>query len=393
MFSLKEFQSLEAEFGTFTVDACCDNEGHNSHCENFCSPDDSVEDNDLSGHNVFMNSPWSKAEEFIYHYLLCKAKDPYHTSGCFVLPVWLADKLGHLLSDMRVVRNYGKGYFLFSQPHPKDPTRRKPMPGIPWPVVVYRDDPLPQSAEPQIDFLCTDQSTHEQTPLAFMAHTSTDAQPDTDVCNEHAEPPKTHTAIQADDNLIVVAKINGIPCKILIDTGATSCNVIDETFVQKHNWPLGSHVGYLNGALPGMKASSYSFSCNLKLGRQFNASSTLFQTAPLRIPRVDAVLGLPWLKANKAHIDTETCTLHLYGRQIAAFCPNIQLVSPQQFANDVKRSQQCIMLAVVSEETQQDPSPDQVEVQTEVGKVMLPNAHDNRCCNVINRYKDGGFSR
>lgn len=83
------FVEVEALTGKpFDIDACCDDEGANSHCASYCSPSSSFLKGDVSGQHVWMNVPTNRIELFIKHYLKCKARAPQTTSACVVVPCW-----------------------------------------------------------------------------------------------------------------------------------------------------------------------------------------------------------------------------------------------------------------------------------------------------------------
>ena len=88
-----EFDTLNAEF-QFTVEACCDENGLNSHHNlPYCSSKNSFMDHDATGQSVFINPPWKLAKQCIEHMHHCHAKDPKNTKAVIVLPDW------HTFSD------------------------------------------------------------------------------------------------------------------------------------------------------------------------------------------------------------------------------------------------------------------------------------------------------
>ena len=132
----------------FTLDACCNDNGNNAHCHNFCSPSNSFLDRDVSGQQVWMNPPFKHITAFIKHYLRCKSKAPTTTSACIVLPAYPGANSPNkqqpwtpYLKHMVLLRQYSAGAKLFSAPT-ADGSRR-PMPGCPFPVNIWWDPPLP----------------------------------------------------------------------------------------------------------------------------------------------------------------------------------------------------------------------------------------------------------
>ena len=69
------------------------------------------------------------------HYLQQKQKDPTHTSACFVVPKWRI--LPHpALSGMQVIKEYRKGYHLFTKGN-------KRTSGLSDQLLIYYDPPTP----------------------------------------------------------------------------------------------------------------------------------------------------------------------------------------------------------------------------------------------------------
>ena len=99
----------------FTINACCDDDGVNSHCVSYCSPPSSFLKRDVSGQHVWMNMPTSRIELFIKHNLKCKARAPQSTSACVVVPCWQGP-WRKLLTGMKLLKSYEQGSTLFTAP-------------------------------------------------------------------------------------------------------------------------------------------------------------------------------------------------------------------------------------------------------------------------------------
>ena len=127
----------------FTLDACCNDDGSNSHCKEWCSPSCPFEYSDVQGSTVWLNPPFAQARRFVMHYLQCKARSPGDTSACIMIPKWGNLALQRTLQEagMRVVREYGKGCYLFTAPAANGSGTREKLPGIPWAVQVWYDPP------------------------------------------------------------------------------------------------------------------------------------------------------------------------------------------------------------------------------------------------------------
>ncbi len=123
----------------FTLDGCCNNDGSNSHCMQFACPERSFTDMNVGGHCIWLNPPFARIEQFIRHYMACKAHRPQDTSACILVPYWPNSKFMRLLKGMQQVIEYPAGTQLFSAPTADG--QRQALPGTPWPVRVYYDPP------------------------------------------------------------------------------------------------------------------------------------------------------------------------------------------------------------------------------------------------------------
>ena len=99
----------------FDIDACCDDDGVNSHCASYCSPSSAFLKRDVSGQHVWMNVPTNRIGLFIRHYLKCKARTPQSTSACVVVPCWQGP-WRKLLTGMKLLKFYEQGSTLFTAP-------------------------------------------------------------------------------------------------------------------------------------------------------------------------------------------------------------------------------------------------------------------------------------
>ena len=137
------FQLLSSLWGPFSVDACSDPLGRNSHCEVFWSALDSCLDRNWAGLHVYCNAPFRAVGAVLSHFLTCRASAPASTSAVFVLPVWLTESWWRLLAGGVVVGLYPVGSCLFTLPDWRMASRRNPVPGrrtsqgpTPWPVLM-----------------------------------------------------------------------------------------------------------------------------------------------------------------------------------------------------------------------------------------------------------------
>ncbi len=357
MFNRKEFEQLEAEFGPFDVDCCADPNGYNAQCKYWHHVHDSVLANDLSGLNVWANPPWHMIESLLLHYRLCKAKDPHNTSGCFVLPKWAVAKVAHLLEGMQQVREYGAGYFLFSAPHPTHPWRpRHSLPGIPWPVCVFRDEP--QTAR-SVNFV------EQLTPS--LPSRGRDYGP---------------LNVQADNSFVVSGTIKGMPARILVDTGAET-NVVDMRFLRANKFSYGQQVGFVQGSFHRQPLPTFQFEGKVQFAGKVQFSSIDFEASQLNIVGVDAIIGLPWMKQNNVVLDTATSTMWFGSHPITGAPPVLKQVSAKQFQKIVKCTKVCFAISAVASDVTES---EQHKIATSVGETCVPFEHAAVVKDVIEDY-------
>ena len=141
---MTEFLEIQELCGQkFTLDGCANPQGDNALCEQFCSPDNSFLDHSVVGHHVWLNAPFSQLSDFIDHYVTQKQTSPSNTSACILVPRWKGTGSIHpALASMRLIKCFPQGYHLFNAPEQVG-SKRKRLPGIPWPVDVFYDAPTP----------------------------------------------------------------------------------------------------------------------------------------------------------------------------------------------------------------------------------------------------------
>ena len=140
-----EFQSIQQLTAKFDIDACCDDKGINALVPyQYCSPNNSFLQHDCSSQHVWINAPFDSAQDFIKHYLDCKASSPHNTSACILVPDWRRAPWQPLLKGMQVIKQYSRGTRLFEAPSPTPSGPKVLLPGIRWNVTVYYDPPKPR---------------------------------------------------------------------------------------------------------------------------------------------------------------------------------------------------------------------------------------------------------
>ena len=138
MLDRQEFLRLEEDYGPHTLDGCCDEEGLNSHVRSrFCSKKNSFLHQHLQAENVWLNPTFSKAGQFIQHYLNCKLV-AHKLRVTLVVPVWQNAHWLPLLRNFRLVKSFPRGSQLFTRPA-AEPGQRIELGPTPLPVSVYRD--------------------------------------------------------------------------------------------------------------------------------------------------------------------------------------------------------------------------------------------------------------
>ena len=112
-------------------------------CEAFLSPNKSFFEADIVGNHIWINAPFNLLHSVLNRYIKEKAKSPHTTSACFLVPKW-PSSWRPLLSGMKKLMEYPIGYPLFELPSDLQ-KGLKPLRGIPWPVEIYYDPPMPRA--------------------------------------------------------------------------------------------------------------------------------------------------------------------------------------------------------------------------------------------------------
>jgi hypothetical protein len=133
MIDLGVFQDLDMRFGPFSVDACSDPLGANSHVPfKFWSNKDSCLNHNWATHNV-CNPPWSMIESNIHHYL-------QHIDECnltLVVPNWTWAKwYPKVLKYFKIVEFYPAGSLLFTAPSHEEQGQRISLGPTRWQVLI-----------------------------------------------------------------------------------------------------------------------------------------------------------------------------------------------------------------------------------------------------------------
>ena len=272
------FKNIQSKIGkAFTIDACCNNAGTNRLVNRYCTPRDSFLDKDVGGEVVWLNPPFNDMSRFIAHYKRCKAKRPYDTAACILVPAWQGPHT-HLLRGMQLVEEFPKGTRLFSAPTMGE--HRRDMPGVPWPVRVYYDPPAPHLA-------C---ATVQSAPAVSPSQ------------------PEESQAFR----MLFSARIAGAYAAVAMDTLAQA-NFISKRWVQRAGISLPSGMGKV---VLGDGSTTVDTAGTIKLRVQLGKYVELVPFHVLDMHNTfDAILGDPWLRTVRAVMQYHEGKVTVYRRR------------------------------------------------------------------------------
>ena len=145
-----EFETLDVEFGPFSLDGAADKHGSNKQCLDFWSVEKSALHQEWGGLNVYCNPPYSLIFQFLRRFMQCKTAKPEGTTAVFILPVWGTQVYWDLITAhpkvFEIVRRWRAGTALFTSPNVEG-TQRKYCGETKWPVVAIRIPPTALDAE------------------------------------------------------------------------------------------------------------------------------------------------------------------------------------------------------------------------------------------------------
>jgi len=145
MYSPRLFRKLTKLLGVVpTIDAAASSNGENAFCPTYCSPDNSFLHwkPDRTNHVVWLNPPFSRAAEFVDHFLQLKSVDG-SLSGIIVVPVLKDNSVIESLEahGCKLVTHHTKGAKLFTQLSDFDGSRVS-TPPCPFEVKVFYSPPV-----------------------------------------------------------------------------------------------------------------------------------------------------------------------------------------------------------------------------------------------------------
>ena len=262
-FDRQLFSALNAEFGPFTVDACCDDLGANAHvAQLFFCPSRSFLQADVSAETVWLHPPVNLGREFVVHYLTCKTKAPTRTSAVVILPDFPNAPWKNLVSAMRCVHRYPAGAQIFLSPDAGVGHNSGALCGVPWATCVYYDAPAPPSG--------------------------------------HRSASVTSAAATCGDLLILTGSVRNHPARVLIDSGATH-NFVATSFVRKSGVPTRptciTKVHLADGSTNATGRLCVGLTVDLP---PYSFTSDFLVTD---LGNYDVILGMPWLQQENPLID------------------------------------------------------------------------------------------
>ena len=268
------FLRFNDDYGPFTCDAACDDEGRNAQVSTkFFCPARTFLEADVSGDCVWMFPPFSRATEFIQHYLRCKQRDP-STSAVILLPKWANAAWAPMVSGMKLVREFPARTPLFTRPGPEPSGPRQRVGPTPWPFLIFWDPP----GKPE--------TPGRSVPPAATVST-------------------LHTS---DELLCFEGTICGAPARFLVDSGATQ-DFISSSFVRSHKVPTARRsplrVRLANGSL-----STTSHVCP-SLRYQIASFEEARDFVVTALESYDVILGKTWLTQHNPLIDWEQHSVRL----------------------------------------------------------------------------------
>ena len=132
-----------------------------------------------------------------------------------------------------------------------------------------------------------------------------------------------HAKFQPGLNFLLAGKIAGVPCRVLIDTGASN-TFIDKGFVEKYKLAVDPSKSYGVNVAGGTTALC-SGTCRVKLALQSSTTNIAADVMPNVLDGVDLILGNDWLLAHKARLcfATHTCTLLSAAEPVVLRAPRV----------------------------------------------------------------------
>ena len=308
------FNELNRRYGPYTVDACCDINGHNAHVSTrFYTKDRSflnTTPQDFDKDIIWMNPPYDDPAPFLEHYLKLKADNP-SIGLTVVLPRWKGRPWRALLDRFKLIKQFPSRKQLFTKPKQPGLPERVAIGPTRWPVQVWHDPPKPP---PPAKAIAVNNIKHEETTEAPPASTSTPT-PSIDTAGQPIASLVNLTDHRLDDQLIVFhGEAAGNKVKILLDSGA-SRNFASRDFVRRAN--IAPSMG---DRLRVRQANGQVIATDLHAELVFSIGAAKFEEGFVITDLgaggdhpYDLILGKPWLTRHNPAVDWTTNTVQVHG--------------------------------------------------------------------------------
>eukprot|EP00884_Botryococcus_braunii_P020948 jgi/Botrbrau1/7537/Bobra.0019s0025.1 len=139
MLEVNVFKEIEAQWGPFDIDACCDAQGYNSQLPLYWSSETDCLMQNWTHMSVYCNPHFSLITSIVEHCFACFTASPFTTSAVLVLPWWpSAPWFPTVIEQFEIIRQFLPGVQLFTAPgeDPAGPRRR--IGPTRWPVIIVR---------------------------------------------------------------------------------------------------------------------------------------------------------------------------------------------------------------------------------------------------------------
>lgn len=335
-FDRRRFLRLHGEFGPFTVDAACDDEGLNAHVPTkFFCPSRSFLKSDVACETVWIHPPFSKAKDFVQHYLSCKARAPSRTSAVIVLPKWADAPWLPLVADMQLLHTFPARTELFTRPAADPNAPRERVGPAPWPVELYYD--APAASKPRSASVCK-------------------------------------LAASSGHLLVFSGTANAQPVRVLIDSGATE-DFISMEFVRQYGIPRQRCESLKVHLADGSTSTSAHICPRVNIQIQGYQDSRDFVVTTL--PSFDLILGTPWLQSHNPSIDWTTGAVHmglttLHGKSQPQL-PRVLLLDAKQMFRTLRHGEADTFIATLKADD--TPSADPLAPPTHLNPEWTSQVH------------------
>lgn len=281
----------------FTLEACADDEGLDTHRElPFCSPSNSILNQDLSGERVYFNPPWDMAEQIAAHFENCRKLDRKNTMGVFILPAW--EKFDTMTRNWKLYQEFPARTPLFTRLSKENAVIHETVRPAHWPVRIWlidSDCDFPDEPEPvaesdeETDHVLADDEI--ESPIIGPEQWNK-MRNDRDYSQIIAaltnwDDPKPLLKV----NVIVQ---NNIEIEALVDNAA-SLDFMSEDFARRHNLQIDK----AKIKMPVKLANGQRVNCGQTATVSIEVAGHRYENRVFHILRelkvADVVLGLTWL--------------------------------------------------------------------------------------------------